>query len=496
MTSLIQNITSKADMLARIEKMNAFGPRLTGNSAHKAFIKYLKDEIHSLGIETYTDPYFFNRWEEKNSSLIIHTETGDKDVHISSVFPYSGETASDGVTAELVHITDQRLGFLGLDGKIAVVKIDELNFLPSSIAFHIRNRRPETASIPEKYNGPVATAFVNFPFLQNAKFAGCKGVICIWDGMSNEMIEGQYLPFILDYQDLPCVWINSTDGQAVLSAAERHTEATLTLEAEKENNCETESFYCILPGKNTSEAIIINTHTDGTNCIEENGPIAMLSMLKYYAAKELERTLIFIFATGHFRLPDFKTAAGGGVQATSKWLAAHQDLWDGKKGHIKAVACVSIEHLGSVMWKDRFGVYQKVGNVETELVYTGNKKLDEIYYKCLDGRDNVNTVTLRGHNFLHFGEGQPPFNCGIPEISLVTAPDCLTVISKSNEMDKFDIDLMYEQTDTFLKITDTLLPMPAIEIGKCDGYSWVFPDGEPFVYKTLKKVFKKNKTVH
>ena len=43
MTSLIQNITSKADMLARIEKMNAFGPRLTGNSAHKAFIKYLKD---------------------------------------------------------------------------------------------------------------------------------------------------------------------------------------------------------------------------------------------------------------------------------------------------------------------------------------------------------------------------------------------------------------------------------------------------------------------
>ena len=144
--------------------------------------------------------------------------------------------------------------------------------------------------------------------------------------MSNEMIEGQYLPFILDYQDLPCVWVNSTDGQAVLSAAERHMEATLTLEAEKENNCETESFYCILPGKNTSEAIIINTHTDGTNCIEENGPIAMLSMLKYYAAKELERTLIFIFATGHFRLPDFKTAAGGGVQATSKWLAAHQDL--------------------------------------------------------------------------------------------------------------------------------------------------------------------------
>lgn len=491
MTKIIQNVTDKAEMLKRVEKMNSFGPRLTGNEAHKKFIRYLKNEINALGIETYTDPYFFNRWEEKSSSLYVHSEEGDKKIHISSVFPYSGETDENGVTGELVEITDQRLGFLGLDGKIAVVKINELDFLPSTIAFHIRNKYPETASIPEKYNGPVATAFVNFPFLQNAKLAGCKAVICIWDGMSNDMIEGQYLPFILDYQGIPCVWVNATDGAKVISAAKRKLIATLTLEAEKERNCETESFYCILPGRNNSEAVIVNTHTDGTNCIEENGALAMLSLLKYYSEKELDRTLIFVFVTGHFRLPDFKTASGGGVQATSKWLAAHTDLWDGKNGHIKAVACVSVEHLGSVMWKDRFGVYQKVGDVETELVYTGNKTLDRIYYECLEGREKVNTITLRGHNFLHFGEGQPPFNCGIPEISLVTAPDCLTVIGKNDEMDKFDIDLMYEQTDTFLRIIDTLLPMSADEIGKCDGYSLLFPNGEPLVYKTLMKVFKK-----
>lgn len=493
MTVTVQNLITKDEMLRQVEKMNSFGPRLTGNAAHKGFIEYLKNEIHSLGIETYSEPYFFNRWEEKRSSLVIHDETGDKDVHISSVFPYSGETDENGITAELSLITDQRLGFLGLAGKIAVVKIDEMNFLPSTIAFHIRNRLPESASIPEKYNGPVATSFVNFPFLQNAKAAGCKAVVCVWDGMSDDMIEGQYLPFILDYQGLPCVWVNATDGQTVISAAKRHIQSTLTVEAEKEYNCSTETFYCILPGENKSEAILINTHTDGTNCIEENGPLAMLTMLKYFKEKKLDRTLIFVFATGHFRLPNFKTVAGGGVQATSKWLASHTDLWDGKDGHIKAVACVSIEHLGSVMWKDRFGVYQKVGDVETELVYTGNDTLDRIYFECLEGREKVNTVTLRGHNFLHFGEGQPPFNCGIPEISLVTAPDCLTVISENDEMDKFDIDLMYEQTDTFLRITDTLLPLSASEIGKCDGYSWVFPNGEPLVYRTIKKVFKKSK---
>lgn len=491
MTSIVDKLITKDEMLGRVEKMNAFGPRLTGNKAHKEFIKYLKDEINALGIQTYSDPYYFDRWEEKNSSLVINYDDGDKEVHISSVFPYSGETEDEGVTADLIYITDQRLGFWGTTGRIAVVKINEMNVLPSTIAFHIRRRQPETASIPEKYDGPVATSFVNFPFLQNAKLAGCRGVICVWDGMSNDMIEGQYLPFILDYQGLPCVWVNATDGQTVIGAAKNGETATLTLTAEKEKHCETESFYCILPGKNTSEAIIINTHTDGTNCIEENGPIAMLSLLKYYKDKELDRTLIFVFATGHFRLPDFKTLAGGGVQATSKWLAAHTDLWDGKKGHVKAVACVSIEHLGSVMWKDRLGVYEKVGDVETELVYTGNKTLDDIYYRCLEGREKVNTVTLRGHNFLHFGEGQPPFNCGIPEISLVTAPDCLTVVSENNEMDKFDIDLMYEQTDTFLKIVDTLLPMTAEQIGKCDGYSWVFKDGKPPIYRAVEKLIKK-----
>ena len=92
MTVTVQNLITKDEMLRQVEKMNSFGPRLTGNAAHKGFIEYLKNEIHSLGIETYSDPFFFNRWEEKRSSLVIHDETGDNDVHISSVFPYSGET--------------------------------------------------------------------------------------------------------------------------------------------------------------------------------------------------------------------------------------------------------------------------------------------------------------------------------------------------------------------------------------------------------------------
>ncbi|MPN15092.1 hypothetical protein SDC9_162421 [bioreactor metagenome] len=227
----------------------------------------------------------------------------------------------------------------------------------------------------------------------------------------------------------------------------------------------------MLEGENKGETVIINSHTDGTNCIEENGPIAMLEMIRNLKDRHLKRTHLFVFVTGHFRLPDFKNILGGGVQATSKFLATHPDLWDGKRGHMKAVAGLSVEHLGVRQWKEQNGAYKQTGDVETELCYTGNEVMDDIYYKSLEGRSKVQTITLRGHNFLHFGEGQPLFNSGIPEIALVTAPDSLCVISESHEMEKFDIDLMQEQTVSFMKMIELIEGIPTAAIGGCDNYS-------------------------
>lgn len=469
MIKYADKVTSPEKILKDVKLMNSFGPRLTGNMGHRNFIRYLKKELMKRGLDVYSDPFRFKRWEEKDSSFKIEGE----EIHISSVFPYSGRTDEDGVTAELVHVDDKRLGYLNAKGKIAVVGVDELNFLPSEIAFDKRSSLPEDVTIPEKYDGPVATAFVNFPFLKAAKACGAKAVVCIWKGMSDKRIDGQYLPFILPYQGIPAIWVNESDGEKVLEAAKEHKVANLKLVAEKERSAVTETFYTILEGKNTKEAIIINTHTDGTNCIEENGPIALLNMIDYFRDKELERNLIFVFVSGHFRLPSFKTIAGGGVQATSKWLAMHRDLWDGIGGHTKAVAGVAVEHLGCKMFKDVDGEYKQVGDIETELSYTGNDTLDKLYLDCVKERDRYRVITMRGHNFLHFGEGQPLFNCGIPDIALVTAPDCLCAISDNDEMDKFDEELMYEQVDMFINVVERLLKMSAGQIGPCDGYSMI-----------------------
>lgn len=245
------------------------------------------------------------------------------------------------------------------------------------------------------------------------------------------------------------------------------------LEAEIEERAFTESFYCIIDGKNKKEAVIVNTHTDGTNCVEENGPIALLQLMKNLKGKELERTHIFVFTTGHFRLPHFEDIRTGAFQSASRWLAMHRELWDGKGEHFKCVANLTVEHLGCKEWRDIDGEYKYTGRPEVELVYTGNKFMDKLYIDTVKKRKNVRTMTLRGHNALHFGEGQNFFTMRVPEISLVPAPYYLCVVSDSHEMEKFDIDLMTEQTETFAKLIEKIEKISADSLGKSDFYSFI-----------------------
>ncbi len=467
----LHDYTSAEALRREVEKMNSFGVRLTGSPAHKRFVTYLKDEIRKMGLTVYSDPYFFNRWEAKKASIVLHDANRSEEIPISSVFPYSGETPPGGFTAELALLESQRFAYFRARGKIALIRVNNLNQLPSRVAFDERRSLPEDLHLPQNYSGPVATSFVNFPILAAAKTAGAKAAICIWQGIPDALAEGQYLPFIMDYQGIPALWVNETTGQYLIEAAQNGKSVTFTLEADWEHNCETESFYCMLDGQNGDEAVIVNTHTDGTNCIEENGPLALLALLRTLKDKPLRRRHIFVFATGHFRLPDFKDILGGGVQATSKWLAEHTDLWNGKRGHIKAVAGVSVEHLGCRDWQPDGRTYESTGEIAPELVYTGNRMMDDVYFSALEGRTRVRTVTLRGHNFLHFGEGQPLFNSHIPEIALVTAPDSLCVVSPSHEMEKFDESLMFDQTQTFLNCLTMLDDMPKEVIGPCERYS-------------------------
>lgn len=461
---------SKEEMLEGMHKMNSFGTRLTGSSGHTDFINWLKAEIGGMDIPVFSDPFYFRRWEEKRSLIEIIDGNERISIPVSSAYPYSGETSPDGITEELVYVKSPA-DIPKTKGKIAVFEIANVNFLPSEIAFDKRTSYPEDVVLEKKYEGPVITSFVQCFYGILSKITKAKAVILIWKGLHDDCIKGQYLSFIMGYQNIPMLWVNETDGKKVTEAARAHKKARFVLEAEIEENAFTESFYCILRGKNEKETVIVNTHTDGTNCVEENGPIALLQLMKNMKDKELERTHIFVFTTGHFRLPHFQDIRTGAFQSGSRWLAMHRDLWDGKGEHFKCVANLTLEHMGCREWRDVDGKYMYTDKPEVELVYTGNDFVDRLYIDTVKERKTVRTMTLRGHNALHFGEGQNFFTMRIPEISLVPAPYYLCVVSDTHEMEKFDIDLMTEQTETFARLIEKIEKISASSLGRSDFYS-------------------------
>ncbi len=463
MENIREDLMTKRQVSDNMDIMNGFGLRLTGTEGQRGYCAWLKSQIRVMGLDVVDKQYKFDRWEPHEVSLSVD----GLEVPVSSAFPYSGLTGKDGVTGRLVNVCNNPIDFSRARGKIAVCRIKNLSKISSKVAFDKRNSIPENLEIEPSYRGPVSTSFVKTLLtFWAAKLSGMKGMVCIWEDMSDDMVAGQQLNFILGYLGVPIVWVNETEGAKVLAAAKEKKTATLKLTGFIEKDARTESFYTVIKGTDdTKEAVIINTHTDGCNFSEENGAIGMLSMLQYFIKHPAKRNLIFVFVTGHFRLPKFRT---GFDQATSRWLADNKKVW---KGEYKTVAGCSVEHLGCTEWKDVNGVYQKTNDIDVELVYTGNKAMDKIYYEAVEGREHLRTLTLRGHNFLHFGEGQPLFNKKIPEIALVTAPDYLCSIAENQHMDKFNLDLMCEQIETFVNCVKIIDTKTAKELGKAQFYS-------------------------
>lgn len=460
-----RKLDSAAVMLKDIEVMNSFGSRTTGSEGHNQFISWLEQQVTDMGLKVYRDHYTFDRWEEKNSSLMIDQQS----IHVSSAFPYSGETDEKGVTGELVYT--KRGEYDQASGKIAVIEIENFRNFPSGIVMNMRDSSSMESQITPNEGDLVLTTALKEAKLEQAKEMGVKAVVVVWKGVSDDKVEKQYVPFTTDYAGIPAIWVNGTEGKKVISAAQEHKEGTVILEAEIQKNAPTESFYVKIDGKNKDEAIIINTHTDGINVVEENGAVGMLSMIRYLQQEQPERTMIFAFVTGHFRLPDFK----GTSQATSTWMEGHRELWDGKKGHIKAVAGITVEHLGSMEWKDDdTGHYRPTGKISTEYTYAGNEMMAAIWLKAIEKTDGTRTVLLRGHNKFEFGESQPLFEAGIPVIGFIPMPDYLLVDSEDREMGKFDAKLMNTQIISLLKAVKIVDGTETTKLGKSDGYSFFY----------------------
>lgn len=428
---------SSSSIASQVDFLNGLGSRLTGSPGHSLLLEHIAETLGSLGYPVHRDPHTFTRWTVAEGSSALAITVAGEELQVSSAFPYSGRTPAEGVTGKLTLLRGFRKNWKLAAGGIAVVEVPHAP-LPHNTILSPWNDTVERPAV----DNPVFSATLFSPDLIAAKKAGVLAVVLVWHGLSAPEAAEQYLPFTKPYQDIPALWVAGEVAARLLRAANDNQRATVRLEATLTPDVPIETMWTVSPGRRRAESILVVTHTDGTNAVEENGHIGALALARQAAASPHERDIIFVFTTGHLRIP----AVSEHGQATSTWLNDHRELWAGEPGGATAIAGLVIEHLGARELRVNGGnELVPTGRHEEETLYATTAALNRLVQREWTTTTRVTDVS-RPSALIHFGEGEPLYERGIPAVALVTGPQYLLA---EIDGDLVDLELMQDQIDGF-----------------------------------------------
>jgi hypothetical protein len=438
--------------------MAKLGPKYTGNAAHGTFVDFLETHLKSAGLEVSRDRFTLPRWDARRWELSVKPASGSvAKIPVSSYFPYSGRTPASGVTGKLVHAgtAPSQIDFSSLEGKIALVDS------PSSQRKY-RDWYAPWALYPSNFTLPVLDRWATLPAIGSLdgglaafKKAGAVGIIAAWTDISDADAADQYAPFGRAFQNIPCLYVGRASGAKLRQLAEGSSEATLVLEADITPDSPTDTIVGILPGASSEEVIIVNTHTDGPNATEENGGLALIALAKYLAKipqAERKRTFVFVLATGHF--------ASAYVPSIRGFIRNHPDLVK------KAVAALTIEHLGCNEWLDDGVKYKATGQSEIALAISPLKGTAQVMKDALEGSNAGRTAVVKSASpeGRFFGEGNALWGAGIPTIGYIPLPNYLLAGPANGCIEKLNAELLHRQVQVFAKVLVKMDSLSAAEL--------------------------------
>ena len=270
-----------------------------------------------------------------------------------------------------------------------------------------------------------------WPDLQQFADRGAKAVVFAVDKSFDEL-QGNWSPHTGPYQPIPALVVDRDAGAALRDRAAARPNVRLTLDAPLKRTL-VRSITAVLPGK-SDEVVIVDTHTDGQNFVEENGAVALVHLARHFAS-----------------LP----ASAGGSSARS-FLPRGPAIWparsprrpDGSRrtptSSKRAVAAVTIEHLGSTEWIDTPGTgYHGTGENETYVLSTTTGATTQLVRKALAKARLDHHVVIPAPGV---SVGSVFHEVGVPHVGGIAGPTYLLVVSKNGEMDKLDAKLAARQT--------------------------------------------------
>ncbi|MEV8100622.1 hypothetical protein [Kitasatospora sp. NPDC085879] len=422
-----------------LQTMVSFGPRLTGNPAHTAYINWLADGLTSVGLNVQRTTQAFTRWQPGTTGLRINSGPSSGPVNVAAPYPYCGITPSGGVTGPLVYVnqgTAQDLANVNLQGAIAVFDIGPLTEVPLGGFDPLK----VSAYDPDgtlNANEPISLAYyptTPFPLLDAVQQAGAVGAIVMIDSAPG-YVANQWTPYDIPMQGIPAVLLDRVASGVVRPQAQAGgVSSTLTMAAQLIPST-TDMLVSVIPGA-SDEIVVLNTHTDGQNAIEENGSVVLRGIARALAAiprNKLPRTYVIVFSTAHF-LTD-----GGGLKSTQLFIDSYPDLM------AKTVASFCIEHIGARQWVQSGNDYVSTGLTEPHFHVTSPiASLQTLCANASTAADFRRTEVLNplpggGPNGNLVGEGDWMYQAGIPTIQTISGPHRLLQIDQgsvlTNEID-------------------------------------------------------------
>ncbi|KAF7376705.1 hypothetical protein MSAN_00087500 [Mycena sanguinolenta] len=410
----LQWIQSEIDFIAKLQA------RLTGSPEHNILIDHIESELKRIGLHVYEDIIEFSYSDPPVIQPVL--KVNGQNIQLSGWIPYSG-TNSSSATGKLVNVVTPNItatpNWAAAKDAIALANLTNVALDYNTLfgAWSLSAPWPPQPGVP-------AISGVEFTNLVAAAAAGVRGVVYIWDNITAGLADDQYVPFQQANLAIPGVYVQSASAILhLLDAARSGTDASIDLPGKRVPNTRSRTLYAIVNGTDhtlRNETVIINTHTDGVNAVEENGHIALLNYARRLKANPPRRTTILLFVTGHMHYGELVAAP---ARATDLWLRAHPELWNGTQ---RAVFGSCVEHMGAVQFAEDFakGTYEPTGGVEPEWLFAATAPLAALVQRLWSGAEPNVTRVLNPNTgeIAQSGEGLPLLKAGIPEVSLVTSP--------------------------------------------------------------------------
>jgi len=402
--------------------LDSRGLRATGTTAHENFIDTLAQRLACAGVTQISfEPVPLVRWSVDSWSLAVASGPSAGPVTTAAYIPYSGVTPPQGVTAPMIYLDSSTTPTIAnAAGKIVLFDVPQAS--EPLAAFELLAMDIYDPDHTVNPAAPYARPYLAMPgtLLDELSAAGAAGAIGIIPA-PYQTAYGTYFPYDRKLRDAPGLFVDENVGAQLKQLAASNTPMTLTLPATIET-VTTRNIVAIIPGAST-DLTVINSHTDGTNGVEDNGPNAIIGMAQYLTRlpqSALPRTIMILLTSGHF---------AGGIGAET-FLDAHQS--DGVLARIASI--VTVEHLGAQEWlPDSNGLLAPTGNPELGAIFAPKiQALADASYNMLKNANAAPGFVLQPENPGGNGTADDPVwpgegqyfwgEGGIPTANYITGP--------------------------------------------------------------------------